>query len=224
MKRKLWLPIIIVVFAVFLVWFSYHYFVKQQVKWPDTKEYPLQLDSIRSIRHTNKHADHKTLKTAFENTMLKRVFPYWYGTSWDFTGTTETPRKGHIACGYFVTTTLQHAGVKLHRVKLAQCASEEMIRQLVAKENIHYLSQLSMEVFVNKLKHYGNGLYIIGLDNHTGFIWIDDNEASFIHASGWFPREVVKEALISSSVIQKSAYRVVGKISDDEAFLNNWVK
>lgn len=223
MKRKLWLPLSIIGFAVFLIWFSYRYFVISPAKRADTKEYPLQLDSIRSIRHKIQNTGYNTLKTSFENVMTQRIFPYWYGTAWDFNGTTETPGKGHIACGYFVTTTLQHAGVKLNRVKLAQCASEEMIKQLVNKENIHHLSQLPMAAFVNKLRQYGNGLYIIGLDNHTGFIWLTPHEASFIHASGWFPREVVKEELISCQVIKKSAYRVVGKISGDTAFLKNWV-
>src|SRR5687768_5227389 len=30
------------------------------------------------------------------------VLPAWYGTGWDFNGTSEVPQQGKIACGYFV--------------------------------------------------------------------------------------------------------------------------
>src|SRR5688500_17600336 len=43
--------------------------------------------------------------------VYNEVFPYWYGTGWDFNGTTETPGQGKIACGYFVSTVLRDAGL-----------------------------------------------------------------------------------------------------------------
>jgi hypothetical protein len=35
--------------------------------------------------------------------------------------------------------------------------------------------------------------------------------------------KTVKDGLSQSSVLERSKYRVVGKISDDEAFLNRWI-
>lgn len=115
-------------------------------------------------------------------------------------------------------------GVPINRVKMAQCASEEMIRSLTSKENIHHISNVSLAKFEEKLVSYGNGLYIIGLDNHTGFIFIDGDAHYFIHSTGWFPFKVVKDVIGESSVLSKSNYRVVGKISDDKAFLKRWVE
>ncbi len=191
----------------------------------DKAQYKFELDTIKNLRSSlSEETDLKKLKKLFVKNMSQKIFPYWYGTKWDFNGTTQKPQEGAIACGYFVTTTLQHMGVKINRVKMAQCASEEMIRSLATKKNIHHLSGLSLTEFEKKLIQLGTGIYIIGLDNHTGYILISDEGNFFIHASGWFPFKVVKDKLSEANVIGRSKYRVVGKISDDETFLKNWVE
>ncbi len=190
----------------------------------DKAQYKFELDTIKNLRSSlSDETDLKELKKLFVKNMSQKIFPYWYGTKWDFNGTTQKPQEGAIACGYFVTTTLQHMGVKINRVKMAQCASEEMIRSLATKKNIHHLSGLSLGEFEKKLIQLGTGIYIIGLDNHTGYVLISENGNFFIHASGWFPFKVVRDELSESKVIGRSKYRVVGKISDDEAFLKSWV-
>ncbi len=190
----------------------------------DKAQYKFELDTIKHLRASlSEETDLKKLKKLFVKSMSQKIFPYWYGTKWDFNGTTQKPQEGAIACGYFVTTTLQHMGVKINRVKMAQCASEEMIRSLATKKNIHHLSGLSLAEFEKKLIQLGTGIYIIGLDNHTGYVLISENGNFFIHASGWFPFKVVRDELSESKVIGRSKYRVVGKISDDEAFLKSWV-
>ena len=70
----------------------------------------------------------------------EHIFDAWYGTKWNFHGTTQTPRQGSIACGYFVTTTLEHAGFKLPRVKMAQQAASVMIKSLCDPRSIKNLS------------------------------------------------------------------------------------
>ena len=106
--------------------------------------------------------------------MTDKIFPYWYGTDWDFNGTTQKPNEGKIACGYFVTTTLRDIGLDINRVKLAQCASEQMIKKLVSEDNIYRFSNKSIEEFETNLKQKGNGIYVVGLDNHTGFVLFSD--------------------------------------------------
>src|SRR5262249_4067776 len=59
--------------------------------------------------------------------IFKEIFPAWYGTPWDFYGTTEVPQQGKIACGYFVSTVLRDAGWRVQRVRLAQQASENIV-------------------------------------------------------------------------------------------------
>lgn len=206
-------------------WFLYHRLMDSKEVILDNRFYKAELDTIHDLRRDLKkrNAGPKALEKAFIRQITQKVFPYWYGTKWDFNGTTEMPQEGSIACGYFVTTTLRDMGVPINRVKMAQCASEEMIRSLASKEQVHYISNTTLKEFEKKIVSYGNGLYIIGLDNHTGFVWINGSGHYFIHSTGWFPFKVVKDKIAESSVLEKSKYRVVGKISDDERFLRKWV-
>lgn len=187
--------------------------------------YPLEIDSIKLEKKKliASNANKLRLGKVFVNTITKKIFPYWYGTAWDFNGTTQTPQKGKIACGYFVTTTLRDAGYPIERVKMAQCASEEMIRSLVQKQFIFHFSNCNLIKFENELIKKGEGLYVLGLDNHTGFILISNTGNYFIHSSGWYPYKVVREKLCDSDVVGNSKYKVVGKISADEKFLNKWL-
>src|SRR5678815_2190781 len=43
-------------------------------------------------------------RTLVTRTIYSEIFSSWYGTAWDFNGTTEVPQQGKIACGYFVST------------------------------------------------------------------------------------------------------------------------
>jgi len=69
-----------------------------------------------------------------------------------------------------------------------------------------------MTEFITHIKKSGFGLYIVGLDNHTGFVYNDGNEVFFIHSSYASPKCVVKEVAMQSSVLYYSKYRVVGKL------------
>lgn len=188
------------------------------------QKYEKCLWAIKAKKEAAKTKNISQIKKIFISSLTDKIFPFWYGTRWSFYGNSVTPGDGSIACGYFVTTTLSHVGVPLNRVKLAQCASEEMIKNLVQKQNIYHFNNIGLSAFIKGVKQKGKGLYIIGLDNHTGYIFINEEyEVSFIHSSGRFPFCVINENAAKSIVLEKSAYKVVGKISDDELFLKNWL-
>jgi len=128
------------------------------------------------------------LQTAFVSVLVDSILPYWYGTPWDFNGTTQTPGEGSIACGYFITTVLQHAGVRINRVRLAQCASQQMIEEIIVNNQKRIFSNASMEKFTGHIKQQGFGLYIVGLDAHVGFLYNDGQEIYFIHAKWANPK------------------------------------
>ncbi len=109
----------------------------------------------------------------FTTSVAETIIPNWIGTAWDFNGISQTPQKGTIACGYFVTTVLRDAGLNIARVKLAQCASEQMMLSLIQPKYVQRFSNIAMDNFIQKIQHQGYGLYIAGLDNHTGFIYND---------------------------------------------------
>ncbi len=152
------------------------------------------------------------------------VMPQWMGTRWDFNGTTEIPRVGSVACGYFVTTILQHAGFQLERVHLAQQPSELIIKSLTTESYIKRFSNASIEKFVTAIQKWGKGIYVVGLDIHTGFIVANQEGVFFIHSSYIAPRVVVREEALNSVILRKSKYRVIGKISADDALVLAWLQ
>jgi hypothetical protein len=225
MKKKKLIYLTLITLTIGILYYCYHFLMDSKEPMLNTANYSFELDTIRQLKHQlkNKKYNKYRCKKIFVDAITQKVFPYWYGTSWDFNGTTETPQKGTIACGYFVTTTLRDMGVPLNRVKLAQCASEQMIRKLTTQKNIYHFSNMSLKQFEHNLVEKGDGLYIVGLDNHTGFIFMNGAQHYFIHSTGWFPFKVVKDVLKESKILANSKYRVVGKISDDDLFLKNWI-
>jgi hypothetical protein len=156
------------------------------------------------------------------NTMTKEIFPCWYGTKWDFNGTTRTPQNGRISCGYFVTNILTDIGFKIPRVKWAQSASEVFITKLSFGKIDRFSNKPILEI-EKYLKKSGNGLYLVGLDCHTGFVFVNSDEIRFIHADYYEPENgVVSEKINSNSPIADSKYRVFGKLMSDEMIIN-WI-
>jgi hypothetical protein len=151
------------------------------------------------------------LEKKITQTICDSMIPCWYGTPWNFYGTSETPGRGSIACGYFVTTLVRDAGIPIQRIKMAQCASEEMIRTVCKQSSIRKFSNTDIDKFINKVKAMGFGLYITGLDTHTGFIYNDGDEVYFIHSNYRRPYCVIKEIAKESAVLSSSKYRVIGK-------------
>ncbi|MCH8330219.1 MAG: hypothetical protein IH946_02385 [Bacteroidetes bacterium] len=158
------------------------------------------------------------------NQLTNTVFPSWYGTRWSFNGTTTIPRMGSIACGYFVTTTLKDAGLRIPRVRWAQAASETMIRSITHRGNIKRYHNASMARIKSDIKTWGNGLYIVGLDYHTGFVINKGGKIYFVH-SGYSNNflGVVSESIDENTQLTYSAYRVFGKILDRPMMLK-WIR
>ena len=155
--------------------------------------------------------------------VYNEVFPFWYGTGWDFNGTTETPGQGKIACGYFVSTVLRDAGLKVQRAKMAQQASENIILSLTTDPHIKRFRNVPISDFVQAVQQWGPGLYVVGLDIHTGFILNVDGDVYFIHSSYVDPYSVVKERALDSKILASSRYRVLGKLTADDALILKWL-
>ena len=159
------------------------------------------------------------LLTALDST----IFPAWAGTPWAFYGQSWEPRQGHIACGYFVTTALHDAGLRLERTHLAQQASEAIVQSLTTEAHIRRYRGVSQANFVRAVQALGPGLYVVGLDYHVAFLRVRTGHAmQMVHASNLSPVAVVREAAASARALS-SRYRVVGKISADTALTRRWL-
>jgi hypothetical protein len=162
-------------------------------------------------------------RSLLTNALLTEIFPAWDGTGWDFNGISEVPGEGAIACGYFVTTTLRDAGFKLPRIKLAQQPSQTIIRSLCEEKTIRVFAEKPLEVVVSYLEQQGPGIYIVGLDCHTGFVVYDGTCMAFIHSSYFRPpRAVISEPIDSDNPLKRSKYRMIGKLFGDD-LLRKWL-
>ena len=160
---------------------------------------------------------------AFASGICGRLAPWWKGTPWDFNGITQIPGQGKIACGYYVSTLLKHAGLNVERVRLAQQASLHIIQSLIGNDERVKGHGVPLPVFVDRIRARGQGLYIVGLDNHTGFIWNDGAEVWFLHSTVAGPCCVVKERAEVSAVLGTSKFRVAGYLSGNDALMKAWL-
>ena len=162
-------------------------------------------------------------RSALEQGLLQGLIPHWCGTRWAYHGTSQTPGQGTIACGYFVSTLLEHAGFKLSRVSLARRPSEAIIKSLTSERYIQRFSNAPINVFVQRVRTMGNGLHIVGLDNHVGFLVVLGARVTFLHSTYLKPGCVVEEEALRSEALVASKYRVVGHISADPELLRAWL-
>ncbi|NDV58008.1 hypothetical protein [Bacteroides sp. 519] len=148
-------------------------------------------------------------------------FRSWYNTPWTFHGHSQTPGQGSIACGYFVTTTLRDMGFDIPRIKWAQQASEYLIKKLTT--DIKRFHNKPMNDIVGYINQQGEGLYIVGLDCHVGYIYYWKGKMTFVHANYYKPETgVMAEPLIGRNPLNDSKYRVIGRILDND-MVRNWI-
>lgn len=162
-------------------------------------------------------------RALFMTALDSTIFPAWEGTPWAFYGQSWEPRQGNIACGYFVTTTLHHAGLRLQRTLLAKQTSENIIKNLCTEAHIHRYRGMDQADFVQQVRQQGPGLYVVGLDFHVAFLRVREGGAvQMVHSTYLAPGTVVREAADDSQALL-SKYRVLGKISADDGLLRNWL-
>jgi len=155
-------------------------------------------------------------------TLVDSIFPYWLGTEWDFNGYTETPRKGVVACGYFVSTTLRDVGIKLDRFKIAQKGAADIIKALCDTESMVTLSSLDKLIkFMEGVKD--NEIIVVGLDFHVGFLFKKNSKIYFAHSNYIQMTGVEIELAKTSTALRNSNLYVVGSLTKNEALFRNWL-
>lgn len=160
-------------------------------------------------------------KEDFENYLLNQIIPHWYGTEWDFNGYTSIPNQGVIACGYFVSTTLEHVGIVINRYHLAQQAGLNEAKSLAIADS-NYFTVYGIDNLLEKMKPYENALYFVGLDNHVGYLYKENETLYFIH-SNYIDDKVMIEKAQFSQAFQSNIY-VVAELSTNELLLDKWRK
>ena len=151
--------------------------------------------------------------------LVEDIFPAWYGTKWDFNGHTNKPNDGLIACGYFVSTPLKHIGAPINRYRIAQQYSLKIVNILCHQVGRYQ----SFEKMMTYIRRQPDDLYIIGLDNHVGYIHKSGDEIAFIHSSFIDPVAVLSEVAEESSVLTWSSIYVLGHLTSNQEFIRKWL-
>ena len=159
-------------------------------------------------------------------TLTENIFPAWYGTTWGFNGTSRIPGKGKIACGTFVVYTLQDVGFNIPSYKrMAQQPSENIIKNLIGPSHLkRFWNSVPMKKVLAWVRSQGEGLFVVGLDIHVGYIISKGGKITFCHSNYYNPPlMVVNQDAMDRSPLTDSKYRVFGKILDDQMMIK-WLK
>jgi hypothetical protein len=158
-------------------------------------------------------------KTYLHEVLQNNIFPSWLGTPWSFYGDAEFPFQGSIACGSFVEKVLKHTGFRVDN-RLSSQPSEYIIRNMISGDNIKRFSNIPIHIFNDEINNLGEGIYIVGLDNHVGFLYLLEGKYRFIHSHGYL--FVLSELPSLSPILRRSKYRVVGKLFDAN-MIEHWL-
>lgn len=165
--------------------------------------------------------------SVFTDLLVNRIIPYWYGTTWSFEGHTAQPKKGEIACGYFVSTTLLHLGLQLNRYRLAQQLPVHEAMSLAIDTNLVLTLELdSTTRNIDKLYSLTKeGIYFIGFDaSHVGFLLNKAGKIYLIHSNYLGTQGVMIERIEESEVFASYGRFHLVPISENQVLLNYWLQ
>lgn len=164
------------------------------------------------------------------------LFPLWLGTPWGL-GKNSTATRPHqpgmtVGCSYFVTSILGNAGFTLdNRYRFAQAPALDIQKSLARGDRAvrRFLSIPSTEL-EEKVATFPDGLWLIGLSNHVGFVVVDDGEVRFVHASWSGDRQVTDEDFGSAHAIEvsrKAGYfvsPVIVESAENDDLVDSWLR
>ncbi len=146
---------------------------------------------------------------------VKTVMTYWYGTPWSASGDSREPNAGHIAGGYFVCSVLRDLGYKFDPRRMAQQTPARIVEAFCRKADMAWFADRSFGELEEYVKSQGKGVYLLGLDDHVGFI-VYDWGISFVHSNPMFPQKVMSEKARYSLKLRASKTWVIGKLFSEE--------
>ena len=192
-------------------------------------KYPIILNSIESSRDEfvrsyelakTEQEKEKVIDQArnyLNEVLARKVFPAWYGTPWSFNGNALYPLQGTIACGSFVENVLKNIGFAIDS-RLSAQPSEYIIKNVCENKKIERFSNVPIGSFNDTVQNSGEGIYIVGLDSHVGFLYILKGKYRFVHSHGYL--FVLSEIPSLSPILRLSKYRVIGKLFNDKMIIH----
>lgn len=99
-----------------------------------------------------------------------------------------------------------------------------MIKAFCPDDKIKTITNHKKEKVIEYLKTKPDGIFILGLDNHVGFVLKSGDELDFVHSSFWPQHKVVRVPLASSEIFNESGYFMIGELLYSDVTITKWVK
>jgi len=181
----------------------------------------LEADRVAFATRERTPALRQAARTRLTQAIRQELIPHWVGTPWTFEGATQVPGEGTIACGYFVSTVLEDAALKVERKKMAQQMSEYIVLTFTEPAHVRRFRDGEVDAVVAALEKEPPGVYIVGLDFHTGFVIRTQDQVEFCHSS-WVDAAGVACNDPRTDPAFASEYHVYGAVLEDEV-ITRWL-
>ncbi|MBI1226268.1 MAG: hypothetical protein GC192_13625 [Bacteroidetes bacterium] len=192
---------------------------------PQRSNYTQTCSKVKAIKKSLNSMEFNEIGMQFEQLLVDEIIPHWYGTTWSFDGHTDQPQQGEIACGYFVSTTLQQVGLNVNRFQLAQQKPENEAKSLAVGTKIIEMEGANSAENIAQIKSKtSDGIYFVGLgQSHVGYLLKRKNELFFIHSSYFTPGTVTVELASKSPVFCAYSHYYIVELSNNKVFLKRWL-
>lgn len=186
----------------------------------------------RATEEVERAAIRAEARAFFTGAVATRLFPAWLGMAWGL-GPNSTANRAHapgmtVACGYFVSAVLENAGLRVKtRFSYAQAPALQVQRTLApGRGEVHRFFSVPGETLAAGIAELGEGLYIIGLSNHIGFVVVDAAGVRLVHASYTGDRVVTSEPLATAQAIANSREKgyFVSPVMHDDRLADLWLR
>jgi len=140
-------------------------------------------------------AKNEIIKEAEEyltNKFIREIYREWEGTNWAFSGYSSRPRKGEIACGWFVERTLENLGYQMEKKKTGRLSQQwpKVSIDGLTENNTIIITDNEKKSKLEQVKELDEGIYIIGfgslfeddLGGHIGFLLNSKNNVEIIQS------------------------------------------
>ncbi|MBN2340467.1 MAG: hypothetical protein JXX29_12545 [Deltaproteobacteria bacterium] len=181
-------------------------------------------------------AVHREAEKYIAGVFYNYIAPAWLGMPWTMAviddGLKPDARipyeKGKgISCSWFVVSALENMGVKFGNPRGFAGTIAVHLQQSLSpqKKDLKRFFHVSPDQLKKKFIKWGDGLYIIGLNCHVGFVHVQGNIVTFIHADYTNPMQVVMEPIEVSEAIELSeeAGYVVSALFKDDRLIHHWL-
>lgn len=175
----------------------------------------LGADLVAATSEAERDAVRERARAAILARLDSEIFPARMGTPWS-----------ELGCSGFVAASLADAGFKLADPRrFVRARALEIQRALAPRDDqVHRFHDIDGDRLAAEIASLGDGLYLIGLRYHIGFVRVRGDRVELVHSGRDGPAAVRSEPLELARVVirsRPSGYWVTPALPDD--LIDRWL-